>query len=361
MEVLECKKCAGIIDTKKVKGKFYVCEFCGTSQILSEYNEKTERSYITEFLYYYNQMYLFIEQQEKAIDIIKEEIKKTENIEMKKYKKLYEKKYNIITDIIMNTITILKGIMCSAIILGTILFTIYTIYAVLNLLGRCKETYDKLHGGTIWFIFWGGVIILSMLWIVILIRSETLRRKEEKKLLKENKALIKENQEIEKQNEELNLKKNNLLRLYRQEEYELSVILNQSKKEIEQLNKMECIYSKYANNYIFLCCFYEYFKSGRCNRLEGTDGAYNLLENDIRAKIIPIQDDEKSREQVKRKNAIMQQNSKKIEVKINLFKSIVRDMPHTIASIKEYKPLYDFNNACRQMNEECLNWRKENS
>lgn len=101
-------------------------------------------------------------------------------------------------------------------------------------------------------------------------------------------------------------------------------------------------------------CLFESMKDIR-------NGAYNLLENDIRAKIIPIQDDEKSREQVKRKNAIMQQNSKKIEVKINLFKSIVRDMPHTIASIKEYKPLYDFNNACRQMNEECLNWRKENS
>lgn len=361
MEVIECKKCAGIIDIKKIKGNVCVCEFCGTSHILSGLKEKLEGTYIPDFLYYYNQMYLNIEQQEKAIEIIKEEMKKIENIERGEYKKLYEKKYSIVTDILMNIIGGIIGVLGATLISGIISFIIHTIFAILSLFGQCGAVYDKLHGGTIWSIFWIGTIVLSMLWIAFLTWTEILTYRQEKKLLKENEILIKENQEIEKRNEEMNLKKNNLLRLYKQEEYELNLILIQSKKEIVQLNRMECIYPKYLNNYIFLCSFYEYFKSGRCNKLEGADGAYNLLESDIRAKVIPSQDDDESRQKIKKYNSIIQQNSKKTEAKINLFKHVIREMPHSINSVKDYKPLCDFNDAYKQRNEECWKWRKENN
>lgn len=361
MEVLECKKCAGIIDITKIKGNVCVCEFCGTSLILSGTEEELKGTYIPDFLYYYIQMFLSIEQQEKAIEVIKKEISKIENIEMEEYNTLYQKGNGIVDDIIMNVVLMIIGALLSVLVSGIISFIVHTIYAVLYLFGQCENIYNKLNGGDIWSVFWIGAIIVCVLWMVFWIWTQVLSRKREKMLLRKNETLVKENIEIKERNEETNLKKNNLLRLYQQEMYELNVVLNQSKKELEKLDQMECIYSKYAGNYIYLCSLYEYFKSGRCNKLEGADGAYNLLEKDIRAKVISTQDDEESKMQMRRKNAIMQQNSRKIKAKINLFTKIVREMPHTINNIIEYKPLYDYNNTSKQINEECLNWRRKNS
>ena len=41
------------------------------------------------------------------------------------------------------------------------------------------------------------------------------------------------------------------------------------------------LYTKYRN-YACVCSLYEYFDSGRCTRLEGHEGAYNILESEMR-------------------------------------------------------------------------------
>lgn len=74
--------------------------------------------------------------------------------------------------------------------------------------------------------------------------------------------------------------------------------LIKGKKELYSQN---VIFGKYRN-IVALASFYEYLVSGRCDSLEGRDGAYNIYENEIRANqiISQLSDVLKSLEQIKR-------------------------------------------------------------
>ena len=37
-----------------------------------------------------------------------------------------------------------------------------------------------------------------------------------------------------------------------------------------------------------MCTMYEYFVTGRCDKLSGADGAYNLYETEVRQNIIIV-------------------------------------------------------------------------
>ncbi|MBE6797181.1 MAG: hypothetical protein E7531_02440 [Ruminococcaceae bacterium] len=59
----------------------------------------------------------------------------------------------------------------------------------------------------------------------------------------------------------------------------------------EARNKMysyNIVYSKYRD-LVSVATFYEYFDSGRCKELEGSDGAYNIYENEIRMNTVVSQ------------------------------------------------------------------------
>lgn len=56
-----------------------------------------------------------------------------------------------------------------------------------------------------------------------------------------------------------------------------------TKSLLKKLYACNVIYPKYRN-YVMVCSMYEYFAVGRCTVLEGPDGAYNLLESEIREK-----------------------------------------------------------------------------
>ncbi|MDO4333296.1 MAG: hypothetical protein Q4C58_11530 [Eubacteriales bacterium] len=57
------------------------------------------------------------------------------------------------------------------------------------------------------------------------------------------------------------------------------------RQTLNQLYQLNVIYPKYRN-FIAIATFYEYFDSGRCNSLEGHEGAYNIYENEIRLNAI---------------------------------------------------------------------------
>lgn len=77
---------------------------------------------------------------------------------------------------------------------------------------------------------------------------------------------------------------------------EIKKIVDEEVREAEDLLKRiyECRNSLYAYEIVFgkyrnvvaLSTFYEYLMAGRCTTLDGTDGAYNLYENEIRADMI---------------------------------------------------------------------------
>lgn len=48
---------------------------------------------------------------------------------------------------------------------------------------------------------------------------------------------------------------------------------------------MDVIFPKYRN-IIAVSSFYEYLLSGRCDKLEGAEGAYNIFESELRMNLI---------------------------------------------------------------------------
>ena len=56
-------------------------------------------------------------------------------------------------------------------------------------------------------------------------------------------------------------------------------------KSLDSLYEMGIIYPKYRN-LVAVSTIYEYLSSGRCDRLDGPDGAYNLYEMELRQNIV---------------------------------------------------------------------------
>lgn len=61
----------------------------------------------------------------------------------------------------------------------------------------------------------------------------------------------------------------------------LSSAVEKTERELEILYAENFIYPKYRN-IVAVSSIYEYLDSGRCNQLEGADGAYNLFELEVR-------------------------------------------------------------------------------
>jgi len=61
--------------------------------------------------------------------------------------------------------------------------------------------------------------------------------------------------------------------------------LMESRRVLQEIYALDVIYIKYRN-IVAACSFYDYIMSGRCNTLEGHEGAYNIFENQIRLDLI---------------------------------------------------------------------------
>lgn len=70
----------------------------------------------------------------------------------------------------------------------------------------------------------------------------------------------------------------------------MNATLSKTKNCLKKIYNKGVLYSKYRN-YACICSLYEYFDSGRCTRLEGHEGAYNILESEMRLNRIIVQND----------------------------------------------------------------------
>ena len=86
------------------------------------------------------------------------------------------------------------------------------------------------------------------------------------KVEEENKRLVKEEQEKAVLNTTLQ---------------QITVRKSKGAKALGKLYDMDVVYPKYRN-LSMISSLYEYFASGRCSTLEGHEGAYNILEQEIR-------------------------------------------------------------------------------
>lgn len=69
---------------------------------------------------------------------------------------------------------------------------------------------------------------------------------------------------------------------------DISQPLSNAKNDLEKLYRVGLLFSKYQN-ILAVHKISEYLDSGRCNALEGSDGAYNLFENEVRLDRIQAQ------------------------------------------------------------------------
>lgn len=65
----------------------------------------------------------------------------------------------------------------------------------------------------------------------------------------------------------------------------LDAPLYETKRALKKLYETDIIFPKYRDM-VAMCTMYEYFASGRCSQLTGSDGAYNLYEAELRQNLI---------------------------------------------------------------------------
>jgi hypothetical protein len=66
---------------------------------------------------------------------------------------------------------------------------------------------------------------------------------------------------------------------------QLEAIITSAENTVAEYFDMNIVFDKYRH-FVAVATFYEYLMSGRCDALEGRDGAYNLYETELRQNII---------------------------------------------------------------------------
>lgn len=113
---------------------------------------------------------------------------------------------------------------------------------------------------------------------------------------------------------------------------EIQKTLVDTQKELDLLYSKDIIYSKYRN-IIAIASIYEYLDSGRCEQLEGADGAYNIYEMEVRLDRIIT----------------------KLDVVINNLEQIKNNQYYLYSAINELKPYIENTSKAIIENTEKLN------
>lgn len=128
----------------------------------------------------------------------------------------------------------------------------------------------------------GIFMIVAGIMIFVAGRSGDIKKNEKVKAqwdrYKQEKEEYAQTIAYEKKQEKVNVIEKSVLQTNLQE---LEIKNEQSRQTLQELYSANIIFPKYRN-LVMLCSLYEYLSSGICNKLEGHEGAYNLLEQEIR-------------------------------------------------------------------------------
>ncbi len=156
--------------------------------------------------------------------------------------------------------------------------TVRMIFELLDMGSEQREFYMK-------FLLIQLLILLLCIRAAYAVVDEGISKRRAKKWSKEKYVKIQEeNEKIRKRNEKV---KNNkkYLSVYKNEYDILTQEYERTKNNLSILYSLDVIYPKYRGM-VPVCSFYEYLCSGRCNKLEGHEGAYNIYEMELRQNII---------------------------------------------------------------------------
>ncbi len=203
-----------------------------------------------------------------------------------------------------------------------------------------------------------GIAVLGFMLIVIwLILSIFFMATDDKEKKKENEKLQKLNQEITQRNAEKEGFYNRKMALLNQE---LNIVAQAHTKMSNTLNlyyQRGIIFPKYRN-FVAVSSFHEYLSSGRCSRLDGHEGAYNIFESEIRQNMIICKLDEVVRKldtiqdnQYMMYSAIRQSNQKSDSV----LKALDNATDH-LQAIESNTTVSAYNSNIIAQNTEFLTW-----
>lgn len=135
--------------------------------------------------------------------------------------------------------------------------------------------------------FLGILFVLEIIvFAITAVISQTWDYHSENRRIKyKNNQIREKNERIKEKNIENKKQISTKLDVYNNEYMYQKNIYSYTRDLLNRYYNKEIIFPKYRN-IIAISSFYEYFVSGRCNTLEGHEGAYNLYENELRQNII---------------------------------------------------------------------------
>lgn len=142
-----------------------------------------------------------------------------------------------------------------------------------GVLGLIWSWRDTGAAGPIKFIFCTAVGYAISWFIFNEINNSEIKQKKLK--------LAQKNAAIEKQNSQNTLSANKKNKIIALSVSRIKSAITNTQTELDILYASNFIYPKYRN-LIAVASMYEYLDSGRCNSLEGADGAYNIYELEVR-------------------------------------------------------------------------------
>lgn len=130
-----------------------------------------------------------------------------------------------------------------------------------------------------------SALIVPIVWALIKIRN--IKAKFEQKRLADDEYMQKlyqyqqEMADIEAKQQQDAEQRSIKTALIQKERVEAEIMLDASTQRLQKIYDKNIIFPKYRN-LVMTCSIYEYICAGRCDNLEGHEGAYNILELEIR-------------------------------------------------------------------------------
>ena len=138
-------------------------------------------------------------------------------------------------------------------------------------------------------VYIGSLFILGglglALWCDFWLGPEIEKAEYEELYAEEKKKIDAENTNIEAMNMVAKIEIDRKLKALDAEYSVAKQQLDETKNILHKMYNKAIIFPKYRN-FTAVSSFYEYIDSGRCTRLDGHEGAYNIFENEIRQNII---------------------------------------------------------------------------
>ncbi len=195
-----------------------------------------------------------------------------------------------------------------------------------------------------------GLIISGIIIFIINCIDKAKINKENYYIRSENEKKYKFNNDqtaIEKQQQAIIVEEINILK----QNYQQTLgILN-------KLYSLNIIFPKYQG-LVPICSFYEYFCSGRCNTLEGHEGAYNIYESELRQNLIIDKLDIviDKLEQIESAQYMLYDAVRSTNNNINRIAREMSSMSSKLQSISHNTQIIEYNTTQTRRNTDILTW-----